>query len=53
MQRAWQEGYHDWVIRPIQPVDEVIRYVLDNPVRAGLVAQWTDYPFSGSVFPLV
>ena len=31
-----------------QPRFCVSRYVLENPVRAGLVAQWQDYPFSGA-----
>ena len=50
---VWQEGFHDVVIRPDQDVLDVIRYVLDNPVRAGLVDRWDLYPFSGTLFPLV
>jgi putative transposase len=52
-QNVWQEGFHDWVIRPDQDIMDVIRYVLDNPVRAGLVDRWDQYPFSGTLFPLV
>ena len=48
-----QEGYHDWVLRTEQRTEDVIRYVLENPVRARLVEKPEDYPFSGSVFPLV
>lgn len=50
---VWQEGYHDWVVRPDQEVTRVIEYVLNNPVRAGLVSKWDEYPFSGSSFRLV
>ena len=49
----WQEGYHDWVLRPHQSTEDVVRYVLNNPIRAGLVARPEDYPFSWSKYPLV
>ena len=52
LSKVWQEGYHDWVLRPDQSVTEKIRYVLDNPVRARLVSRWDEYPFSGCVYPL-
>ncbi len=50
---VWQEGYHDWVLRAEQKTEDVIRYVLNNPIRAGLVEKPEDYPFSGCAFPLV
>lgn len=46
VRNVWQEGYHDWVLRPHQSTQDVIRYVLSNPVRAGLVRNPEDYPFS-------
>jgi putative transposase len=46
LQGVWQEGFHDWVIRSDQAIADVIRYVLDNPVRAGLAERWDSYPFS-------
>ena len=49
----WQEGFHDWVLRSEQSTEEVIRYVLNNPVRAGLVEKPEDYPFSWSKYPLL
>ena len=52
LSKVWQEGYHDWVLRPDQSVTEKIRYVLDNPVRARLVSRWDEYPFSGCLYPL-
>jgi putative transposase len=48
-----QEGFHDWVIRPDQSIMDVIFYVLNNPVRAGLVDRWDKYPFSRTLYPLV
>ncbi len=44
----WQEGYHDWILRPEQSLEEAIRYVLENPVRAGLVERAEDFIHSGA-----
>ena len=51
LREVLQEGYHDWVLRAEQRTEDVIRYVLENPVRARLVEKPEDYPFSGSAFP--
>jgi putative transposase len=47
---TWQEGHYDRVLRSDESTEVVIRYVLDNPVRAGLVTRAEDYPFSGALF---
>jgi len=44
----WQTGYYDHVLRAEDTRLGVARYVLLNPVRAGLVERAEDYPFSGS-----
>jgi REP element-mobilizing transposase RayT len=46
--RLWQEGYFDRVLRSDEPEMTVIRYVVSNPVRAGLVQTPQEYPFWGS-----
>lgn len=46
--RLWQDGYHDRILRDGETTLAVVRYILENPVRAGLVARFTDYPYSGS-----
>jgi REP-associated tyrosine transposase len=52
-QHLWQPGYHDHILRDDQLTLKVARYVLENPVRAGLAASPRDYPFLGSdVYPL-
>lgn len=43
----WQEGYHEHVLRAEETTTKVARYVLENPVRAELVEDPEDYPFSG------
>jgi putative transposase len=48
-QRLWQRYGHDRVLwRDDQP-RRVIRYIVENPVRAGLVDAPADYPFTGSL----
>jgi putative transposase len=44
----WQDGYHDRLLRDDEQTLEVARYILENPVRAGLVSSYEQYPFSGS-----
>jgi len=44
----WQIGYFDRVLRDEDDPRAVVRYILANPVRAGLSAHVAEYPFSGS-----
>ena len=46
--RLWQEGYWETVVRLDEDARKIVRYVFDNPVRAGLVTSPRDYPFLGS-----
>jgi REP element-mobilizing transposase RayT len=41
--RLWQPESFDHVLRSSESLDSKIEYLLANPVRAGLVANWTDY----------
>jgi len=47
--KLWQVGFYDHFLRSDEQVEQVVEYVLDNPVRAGLVAARGEYPFSGSL----
>jgi putative transposase len=47
-ERLWQRSYWDRVLRREEDTWTVVRYVLANPVRAGLVSHPLEYPFSGS-----
>ena len=40
----WQKGYHDRAIRYDEDLASVARYVVANPLRAGLVQRLGDYP---------
>jgi REP element-mobilizing transposase RayT len=46
--RLWQEGYWERVLRPEEDLKEIAGYIVNNPVRAGLVATASEYPYSGS-----
>ena len=43
----WQRSFHDRRIPPTErALQEVVRYILDNPVRRGLVETWDAWPYS-------
>ena len=42
---VWQAGYHDHAVRREEDLRHLARYVIANPVRAGLVNRVGDYPF--------
>jgi putative transposase len=48
LRELWQSSFYDRVLRDAESSMEVIRYVLGNPIRAGLVRCIEDYPFVGS-----
>jgi len=46
--RLWQKGYWDRILRADDDVLPIARYIVENPARAGLVADPRDYPWTGS-----
>jgi putative transposase len=44
----WQGGFYDHVLRQEEDRRKVIRYLLNNPIRAGLVSDLRDYAYWGS-----
>jgi len=44
----WQKDFYDHVLRSQQDVAKQVKYVLENPVRKGIVQDWKEYPFRGS-----
>ncbi|MCX7627310.1 MAG: transposase [Methylophilaceae bacterium] len=40
----WQKGFHDHALRREEDVVALARYVVANPLRAGLVKRLGDYP---------
>ena len=39
----WQRSFHDHGIRTAEAFAAAVRYVVENPVAAGLVATWEEY----------
>lgn len=48
--RLWQPGYYDHCLRGDEDLYQQARYILENPVRAGLVGRTDEYPHSWSVW---
>ena len=46
--RLWQKGYFERVLRDDDAPLSISRYIIENPVRGGLVGDARDYPLSGS-----
>lgn len=46
----WQHGFHDRAIRRDEDLPAVARYIVANPLRAGLVEKIGDYPLWDAVW---
>lgn len=42
----WHRESYDRVIRDAKELENTINYTLNNPVKAGLVEKWEDWPYS-------
>jgi putative transposase len=42
----WQHESYDHVVRDLEEYQRIVAYVLNNPVKAGLVREWQDWPWS-------
>ena len=45
----WQKDFYDHIHRKDEDLIKHIKYILDNPVRRGLVKNWYEYPFKGAL----
>ena len=43
-QPVWQKGFHDRAIRRDEDIVSIARYIIANPIRAGLVKNIREYP---------
>jgi len=48
--KVWQKGFHDHAIRKDEDIKAVARYIIANPLRAGLVENIGYYPFWDAVW---
>jgi len=49
--QVWQRSFWDHFLRSDEPLEHACIYVLNNPVRAGMVEDWRKYPFAGVLGP--
>ncbi|MGV8932822.1 MAG: REP-associated tyrosine transposase [Luteimonas sp.] len=47
---VWAAGYHDHAIRKQEDLLDAARYLVMNPLRAGLVTRVGDYPFWDAIW---
>lgn len=48
--QLWQKGFHDHAIREEEDLQTIARYVVANPLRAGLVDKIGDYPLWDAIW---
>ncbi|WP_045122345.1 REP-associated tyrosine transposase [Pseudomonas fluorescens] len=46
----WQQGFHDRALRREEDLVKIARYVVANPLRAGLVQKLGDYPLWDAIW---
>ena len=46
----WQSGYYDHAIRKDEDIVNIARYIIANPIRAGLVKKVGDYPHWDTIY---
>ena len=44
--KVWQRSFYDHALRKDEDVKRVAEYIVCNPVRKGLVQDWSSYPYS-------
>jgi putative transposase len=47
--KLWQKSFYDHILRKEESVIDLVKYIFNNPVRKGLVTEFREYPFLGSM----
>ena len=42
----WQKNFYEHVVRKEESLEKIAEYIVNNPVRKGLVDDWQKYPYS-------
>lgn len=45
-QPFWQSESYDHVVRDAAAFNRIVAYILNNPVKAGFIESWEDWPHS-------
>jgi putative transposase len=48
--RVWAAGFHDHAVRSEDALEDLARYLVLNPVRAGLVRRCMDHPYWDAIW---
>ena len=48
--KVWQPGYHDHALRKEEDIKTVARYIIANPLRAGLARSVDNYPLWDAIW---
>lgn len=48
--KLWQRGFHDRALRREEDMQAIARYIVANPLRAGLVKRIGDYPLWDAIW---
>ena len=48
----WQKNFYDHIVRKDEALINVAEYIVNNPVRKGIVNKWEEYPYSKMIDPL-
>jgi len=46
----WSKAFHDHALREEEDLQAVARYIVANPLRAGLIKRIGDYPFWNAIW---
>jgi REP element-mobilizing transposase RayT len=41
----WQKNFYDRIARDEESIIEIAQYIVQNPVRKGIVSNWESYPY--------
>jgi len=47
-EKVWEPNYYERVLRNDEAIPAIAQYIFGNPVRKGLVEDYSSYPYSGS-----
>lgn len=42
----WQKNFYEYIVRKDESLEKIAEYIVNNPVRKGLVDNWRKYPYS-------
>ncbi len=45
----WQKNFYDHIVRKEESLISIAEYIINNPVRKGMVKEWKSYPYCGMV----